>query len=154
MVSLFRATPVAYGSSQARGQIGATATYTTATPDLSIICHLYRSSRQCWILNPLNKDRDRTRVLMDTSWVHYHSAMVESPKKFNIIYPGISQTIWPWSLTHLIYICRIWVEWNTLWELLAQIIFGIIYFRSLISWFCNSFYVLVLSVGISRIDTI
>ena len=27
------------------------------------------SSRQCWILKPLNVARDRTHVLMDTSWV-------------------------------------------------------------------------------------
>ena len=32
------------------------------------LCH---SSRQCWFLNPLSKARDRTRVLMDTSWVCY-----------------------------------------------------------------------------------
>ena len=32
------------------------------------LCH---SSRQYWFLNPLSKARDRTRVLMDTSWVCY-----------------------------------------------------------------------------------
>ena len=44
--------------------------YTTAmaTPDLSV-CHLYHNSRQRWIPNPLNKDRDPTCVLMDASWV-------------------------------------------------------------------------------------
>ena len=36
-----------------------------ATPDLSCICDLYCSLRQCWILNPL-KARDRTCILMDT----------------------------------------------------------------------------------------
>ena len=54
---LFRATPTAYGSSQARGQTGAAASvYTTATamPDL----------------DPLSKARDQTRVLMDTSQIH------------------------------------------------------------------------------------
>ena len=29
---------------------------------------------QHWILNPLSKASDRTHALMDTSWVHYHSA--------------------------------------------------------------------------------
>jgi len=35
-------------------------TYTTATAmwDLSCVCHLHRSSRQCQILNPLSKVRD------------------------------------------------------------------------------------------------
>ena len=28
--------------------------------------------QQCQILNPLSEARNRTRILMDTSWVHYH----------------------------------------------------------------------------------
>ena len=41
--------------------------YTTATamPDLSRICDL--SFLQRWILHPLSKARERTRILMDTS---------------------------------------------------------------------------------------
>ena len=62
---------MAYGSSQARGPIGAVAaTYTTATAmwDLSRICDLHGSSRQCWTLNPLNEARDQTCVLMNAIW--------------------------------------------------------------------------------------
>ena len=44
--------------------------YATATQDLSHICDLHYSSGQLWILNPLNEARDRTCILMDTSWVH------------------------------------------------------------------------------------
>ena len=47
-------------------------TTATATPDPSRICNLYHSSGQCQILNPLSHDRDRTLILMDTSWVCYH----------------------------------------------------------------------------------
>ena len=50
---LFRATPVAYRSSQARGQIGAAAV------------NLYHSSPQCWILNLLSETRDQTM----SSWI-------------------------------------------------------------------------------------
>ena len=44
----------------------------TATADLSRIYNLHHSSRQFWILNPVNEARDGTRVLMDISRVHYH----------------------------------------------------------------------------------
>ena len=54
-VLLFRATPAAYGSSQARGQIGAA--------DASL-CH---SLQQRWILYPLSEARDRICMLMGTS---------------------------------------------------------------------------------------
>ena len=43
--------------------------YTTATAtwDLSCICDLHHSSRQCQIYNALGKARDQTGILMDTS---------------------------------------------------------------------------------------
>ena len=37
----------------------------TATPDPSLICDLYRSSQQCWILNPVSGARDWTV----SSWI-------------------------------------------------------------------------------------
>ena len=60
---------MAYGSSQARGQIGAaTEAYTaaTATLDLSLSCDLGCSSRQRLIPNSLNEVRDLTCILMET----------------------------------------------------------------------------------------
>jgi len=41
-------------------------TTATATPDPICICELCHSLRQCWILNPLSKAKDRTHILMDT----------------------------------------------------------------------------------------
>ena len=55
------AAPVAYGSSQARGQIGPTAvayTAATPTPDPSHICDLNHSLRQYQTLKPTSKARD------------------------------------------------------------------------------------------------
>ena len=57
------AAPAAYGSSQSRGLIGVVATglhHSHSNWDLSRICDLHHSSRQCWILNPLSKVRDWT----------------------------------------------------------------------------------------------
>ena len=47
-------------------------TTATATPDPSLICSLHHSLWQCWILNPMSKARDRTRILMQPTQVHYH----------------------------------------------------------------------------------
>ena len=42
----------------------------TATWYPSYVCDLHHSSWQCWILNPPNKARDQTCIIMDPSWVH------------------------------------------------------------------------------------
>ena len=82
---LFRVTPAAYGSSQARGWIRATAASlpaVIATSDLSCICNPHHSSRQCQILNPVNKARDLTQVLMHASRICYNWAMMRTPLFF------------------------------------------------------------------------
>ena len=59
----FRAAPVAFGGSQSRGRIGATAAglhHTTATRDLSHVCDLHHSSQQRRILNSLREAMDWT----------------------------------------------------------------------------------------------
>ena len=63
---------MAYGSSQARGPLGATAASldtATATQDPSCVCELHHSSWQWWILNPLSEARDRTCNLLVPSWI-------------------------------------------------------------------------------------
>ena len=79
-----RASPAAYGSSQAgvqsELQLPAYTTATaTATLDLSCVCNLHHSSQQRRMLNSLIEARDWTHVLMDTSQVRYHQATVETP---------------------------------------------------------------------------
>ena len=44
----------------------------TGTLDPSCICDLHQSSRQRQTLNLLSEARDRSRIFMDTSQVHYH----------------------------------------------------------------------------------
>ena len=46
-------------------------TTATATRDLSCICDLHHSSQQCWIPHSLSEARDRTCILMDTSWIGF-----------------------------------------------------------------------------------
>ena len=70
---LLRAVPVTYGSSWARGRIGAAAvglqhSYARSNPHV-------QSTPQFWqhqILNPLSKARDRTNILKETSQARYH----------------------------------------------------------------------------------
>ena len=40
-----------------------------AMKDLSHFWDLHHSPWQCWMLNPLSKARDQTRILMDSIWV-------------------------------------------------------------------------------------
>ena len=79
---LFRAVPVAYGTSQARGQIGAQPpayTATSAMQDPSHVCNPYHSSWQRHILNPLNETRDRTRNLMVPSQICFCCTTTGTP---------------------------------------------------------------------------
>ena len=78
---LFRAAPMAYGSSQAMGWVGAAA---------AGLCHSHSNSRSkphlrptlqlTATFNPPRETRDQTHVLMDTSWVHYYWAQWELQK--------------------------------------------------------------------------
>ena len=64
---------MAYGSSQARDQLEATAAglhHPTAMWDPSHVCDLHHSSWQPWILNPLSDARNQTHILVDTSQFH------------------------------------------------------------------------------------
>ena len=76
---LFRAALAAYGSSQARGQIGAAAVglrhshiHARSEPHLPP----NHRSQQCWTRNPLSEARDGTHVLIDTSWLHYNQPLL------------------------------------------------------------------------------
>ena len=75
---LFKVAPAAYGSSQARGLNGA-----TATQDPSRICDPHHSSRQHRILNPVSDARDRTRNLIDASQIPFHCATTGTPETIN-----------------------------------------------------------------------
>ena len=81
----FRAAPVAHGSSQARDQIGAVA------------AGLHRS--HSWSFNPLSEARDWICVLMDTSWVRHHWAMMELSEivKVTSLCPQIGMWVWCWG---------------------------------------------------------
>ena len=79
---LFRATPVAYGSSQAKSELQLPAcTTATAMPDPSCVYDRHHSSRQCWILNPPKESRDQTRNLMDASQIHFCCTTTGTPWK-------------------------------------------------------------------------
>ena len=55
----------------------------TAMQDPSHICNLHHSSQQCWIPDTLSKAKDRTHILMDTSWIHFCFTTAELPACVN-----------------------------------------------------------------------
>ena len=76
---LFRATPVAYGGSQVRGQIGAVAA--SLQPQQRQI----RATSSTYTtvhgnLNPLSEAKDRTHHFMVPSWIHFHCATTGTPQ--------------------------------------------------------------------------
>ena len=77
----FRATFAAYGNSQARGLIGATAAGLHDSHCNARFCNLHHSSGKRWILNPLSEARDQTCILMDISQACYCSATTASERK-------------------------------------------------------------------------
>ena len=50
--------------------------------DLSLVCDLHRGSQHRWIPSPLSEARDQTRILMDTSQIHFRCAIVGTPRSF------------------------------------------------------------------------
>uniref|UniRef100_A0A8D0YFL5 Serine/threonine-protein phosphatase 2A 55 kDa regulatory subunit B n=1 Tax=Sus scrofa TaxID=9823 RepID=A0A8D0YFL5_PIG len=65
---------------------------------------LHHSSGQCQIPDPLNETRDRTRVLMDTSWVHFRCTTTGTPPYIFLCIPCICAAVHICSL--LIKICK------------------------------------------------
>ena len=61
----------------------------TATQDLSLICNPHYSSWHRQILNPLSEARDRTYVLVETSWVNCW-AMKGTPRR-KFLWPQLKQ---------------------------------------------------------------
>ena len=54
----------------------------TAMQDPGHMCDLHHSSLQDRMPNPLSKAGDWTRILMDTSWIHFCCATMEIPPFF------------------------------------------------------------------------
>ena len=98
---LFRATPEAYGSSQARGPIGATAASLRHSHGIqamqytSRVCDLHHGSRQHRILNPLSEARDQTLNLLVTSQIRFCPA---------------SRGIPAWPFKHSSFWSELWIR--------------------------------------------
>ena len=73
---VFWAASVVYGISQARVWIRASAAGLFHRNTRSELHPWPTHSQQCQILNSLSEARDQTCILMDTSWVCYHWAMM------------------------------------------------------------------------------
>ena len=78
----FRASPTAYGGSQARGLIRATAaSLRHSHSTIGSKPHLWPTPQltECQILNPLSKARDQTYNLMVTSQIRFHCTTTGTP---------------------------------------------------------------------------
>ena len=94
---LFIAAPAAHGSSWSRGQIRTAVednTTATATGDLSCICDLSFSLRQCWLHNPVSEAKDRTHILhrILTHWATIGTPSL--PLLKNLIFFGCIRRKW------------------------------------------------------------
>ena len=93
LLFLFRAAPVAYGSSQARRRIGAaTASLHHSHSNARSKPHLPLTPQltAMQVLNPLSRARDWTRILMVTSWFHYCWTTVGTPHAWELLSEGIN----------------------------------------------------------------
>ena len=80
--SVLRATPVAYGGSQAMSQIRATAAglcHSHSNTGSKHVCDLHHSSQQCHILNPLSKAGNSSHNLMVPSRICFRCATMGTP---------------------------------------------------------------------------
>ena len=82
---LFRAAPVAYGGSHARGWIGAAAAslchgHSNARSELCLWPN--HSSWQGWLLNSLSEARDWTSIPMDTSQIRFRLDTMGTPRVY------------------------------------------------------------------------
>ena len=95
---LFGAAPMVYGGSQGLNRSCSYAT-ATATPNLSLVCNLYHSSWQCWLLNPLSEARDRTSIFMDTSQVCNPLSHNRNSSNLGFLYCSPIKGTWnPWRM--------------------------------------------------------
>ena len=67
--------------------------YTTATAkqDPSHVCDLHHGSQQRWTLNSLSEARDRTRVLVVTSWIRFPRAKTGTPSLPTFILQAVTE---------------------------------------------------------------
>jgi len=90
---LFRATPMAYGNSQARSNSQSYSLWPTPQPqqlriqDSSVTYTTAHSNAR--ILYPLNKARDWTCILVDASQIHFCWAMTGTPFCFDYCSPVV-----------------------------------------------------------------
>ena len=113
---LFRATPVAHLSFQARGGIRAAVAglcSTTAKRDLSHACRLHHSSQQRWIPNPLSEARNQTHIPKDISQIRFLCAKTGTPQtmilniaSFLLLAKGLHNPYSEFFLATIICVCN------------------------------------------------
>ena len=106
-VCLFLAAPLAYGSSQAEGWIGATnAGLRDSHSNMRSEPHLQPTPQltAMQILDSLSEARDLIHLLLDTSWIRFHLTTTVTPE-FTAIFKGnIFSPVHPWELLLILWV--------------------------------------------------
>ena len=97
--------------------------YTTAIATLALnhVCDLHQSSRQCWILKPLNKAGDWTCILMDASQFCFCWALGGTPSNsnshflylFNLLLQNVYVYTYAHTNTHTHTHTHSFLSWDT-----------------------------------------
>ena len=90
--------------------------------------HLHLSSQRRWMSDPLRKARDRTCVLMDTSWVCFCWATMGTPRLFflhRITFTSLSKIRWAYVID--LFLCSLFCSIDVCVSVLPPMLYSLFF---------------------------